>query len=499
MYNPGDYTLWGLIVKLNDIARGIGQYELVGDGSVWINDVTYDSRDVQKGDLFCAIRGEKVDGNQYVEAAIKAGASAILTSRSDLDVNVPVVVVPYDRSAMTRATIALYKKYLRKVRLWGVTGTNGKTTSTVILQSILNSSGCRTGTIGTLGWSFGDKSGTLERTTPEAPDLVRLIRNMVEHRATDVVMEVTSVAVIMRRIERLRFHAAWFTNLSQDHLDVHNTMEEYFEAKHKFFRYLGRWSIAASNLDSPYGSKMLEGVHTKTLTYAFNQPADIRGVRVGDSKKRNRIQVKSEYGRLDFISPLVGLFNDENVLGCCAVAMASGMDFEAIQKGVERVPQIRGRMECLELENGVRAVVDYSHTPAALEEALSALRPSTERKLVVVFGAGGDRDRSKRPIMGQIASQWADRVYVTSDNPRTEEPEKIVQDILEGTRGSHVESIVDRREAIRTALNNAWKGDTVLVAGKGHETYQEINGVKHDFDDREEILQISPEIREEFE
>ncbi|MFH0882929.1 MAG: UDP-N-acetylmuramoyl-L-alanyl-D-glutamate--2,6-diaminopimelate ligase [bacterium] len=479
---------------LHDLIKHIPGARLIGDGTVGVHLPKYDSRLVKPGDLFCALRGEQVDGNRYVETAVKAGATAVLTAYPTSDPGVPTIYVQSDREGMAYASHALYGDPTSRVKIIGVTGTNGKTTTTHILQSIINAAGGRCGRIGTVGWEFSGKSKPLARTTPEAPDLLGVIADMEDAGATHIAMEVTSIAMPMKRVEGFKWTAGLFMNLSQDHLDLHGTMEEYFLAKKTFFKDLPEPASAIANADDPYGNRILQGISARCVRYSLVEHADVVGEIIREGNEGLTISITYLEGCFEVTAPYVGRFNAENVLGAVATALMLGISPKQIQRGVAGAPQVRGRMERLLLGSSVTAVVDYAHTPAALERALLALRPMTRGKLIVVFGAGGDRDRQKRAVMGQVAAENADRVIVTSDNPRSEDPDAIIEEILEGAKGKHVVSVPDRKEAIVHALEIARKGDVVLVAGKGHETYQEINGVRHPFDDREEVLKAGAEV-----
>lgn len=467
---------------------------VVGDSSRELGRPRHDSREVRAGDLFCAIRGEAVDGNRFAPQAVDAGASAVLTADPELALEIPVLRVPDDRAAMAAAAHAYYGDPTKTLRVVGITGTNGKTTTSHMLQSVLNAAGGRCGRIGTVGWEFGGHGEPLVRTTPEAPELVELVANMRELGATDLVMEVTSIALPMCRVDGFEWAAGLFTNLSQDHLDLHGSMEAYFAAKKSFFQAIASSRPAVSNLDDEWGGRMLEGVQAQAVGFGFEIDTDVRGRVLEESAAGMKIEVKGFDTQFELQAPYVGQFNAENVLGAATTALALGISADAIEAGIAHAPQVRGRMERLRLEGGVTAIVDYAHTPDALQRALRALRSMTSGKLIVVVGAGGDRDRAKRPLMGRIASGYADHAIITSDNPRTEDPEAIVREVLAGADSANTTSIVKRREAIGAALEMAGEGDVVLIAGKGHETYQEIDGVRHHFDDREEVLKLRREV-----
>ncbi|MCB2213111.1 UDP-N-acetylmuramoyl-L-alanyl-D-glutamate--2,6-diaminopimelate ligase [bacterium] len=475
---------------LSALVKRLHGASLRGNGSVEITGLTYDSRRVQPGNLFCALVGGSSNGNDFIPQALKNGALAVMTDKpDDVTADVPVVVVPDARVAMAYAAHELFDKPTQKLVLTGITGTNGKTTCTYVLQSILNAAGHKTGLIGTTGWSFAGEGEPLERTTPEAPDMLALLANMREKGATAAVLEVTSIAMPMHRVDGFHFAAGLFTNLSQDHLDLHGSMEQYFAAKTSFFEMLPADAVAVTNFDDENGKRALLNTRALTYRYGFNQDAEVRGTLVEESASGMTIRVDGPFGSFEMKTPYIGRFNASNVLGCATLALAMRIKVSAIQAGVANAPQVRGRMERLSLEGGVTAVIDYAHTPDALQRALEALRPLTSGKLIVVIGAGGNRDATKRPLMGKAAADGADVAVITSDNPRFEDPAGIVRQVASGA-GEKAVVVVDRREAIKRALDLANSGDVLLIAGKGHETYQEIEGVKHPFDDREEVLKL---------
>jgi UDP-N-acetylmuramoyl-L-alanyl-D-glutamate--2,6-diaminopimelate ligase len=477
-------------MTITELIKNLPDATLVGNGDTEIRGLNYDSRRIQHGDLFCALVGETSDGNAFITKALGNGAVAVLTDQGDaVPEGCTAIVVPNARIAMANAAHQLFDNPTQSLLLTGITGTNGKTTCSYVMQSILDAAGRKTGRVGTTGWDFAGEGAPLERTTPEAPDMLKLLVNMRERGADAAVLEVTSIAMPMHRVEGFQFDAGLFTNLSQDHLDLHGSMEEYLAAKKLFFEMLPPNGVAVANADDPVGLQMLDGIAAKAFTFGFNTDADFRGELISESADGMTIRVKYKGESFDLVTPYIGRFNASNVLGCIAIALALGMDRDLICEGVKLAPQVRGRMERLQLEGGITAVVDYAHTPDALERALEALRPMTRAKLIVVVGAGGNRDAIKRPIMGRVASEGADLVLITSDNPRFEDPDMIVRQISEGSDKSAM-VVVNRRKALETALDLAEVGDVILVAGKGHETYQDIEGVKHPFDDRAELLNL---------
>ncbi len=477
-------------MRLSALVSSIPGAVIRGNADVEVGLPRYNSGQVGPGDLFCAIKGKVVDGNRFVPQAKELGAAAILTADSGLQTDLPLIIVPDDRIGMAQASNILYNNPTNKVILIGVTGTNGKTSSTIILENILKYAGLQVGRIGTLGWAMGDRKGELPRTTPEAPDLLEVITKMVNNGVTHVVMEVTSIALSMKRVFGFNYKGGIFYNLTQDHLDFHHSMEEYFLSKKDFFLMLNQDSFAIANLDDPQGLRMLEGVTAKKIGFRLNRPADVWAEIQSESAIGSNLRIHRQKTVFDVFLPLLGRFNIENATGCLAAALELDIDSTTITRALAELTVIPGRMERVIIEKDLLVIVDYAHTPDAIEKVLTALRPVTRGKLWIVFGAGGERDRGKRPKMGEAAARWADRIILTSDNPRGENPETIIAEILAGIIDVPVIRETDRRMAIRIALEEAKAGDTLLIAGKGGETYQEIQGQRFHFDDREEVLKI---------
>jgi UDP-N-acetylmuramoyl-L-alanyl-D-glutamate--2,6-diaminopimelate ligase len=481
------------------VERGIGA-RVVGDASVRISGVQHDSRQVGAGDLFVAIPGAKLDGAAFVKSAIERGAAAI-ASEQPLEAPVPVVEVASARRALSLAAHAVYGEPTRAVRTIGITGTNGKTTTTWIVDEALTSLGRKpalVGTVETRGLGHREASAF---TTPEGDDLARFARRMVDGGATDLVMEVSSHALTLFRAEGITFEVAAFTNLTQDHLDFHGTMEAYLEAKARLFFDLAPAS-AVINVDDAAGvalAKRIDRAVTRLFTVSRTSTrADVYAKSYTLGREGVVAPIVCPRGALTIESRMVGAHNLDNLLLAAGCLCALGLDVRDIERALGRVVGAPGRLERVEDPRDVATFVDYAHSPDALAKALDALRPITPGRLIVVFGCGGDRDRGKRPIMGAAAGERADLVVVTSDNPRTEDPASIVDAIVPGVaksltrvdtiagvdRGYTVE--VDRRAAIGLALSAATAGDTVLIAGKGHEDYQILGTTKIHFDDREE-------------
>ncbi|MGB9773330.1 MAG: UDP-N-acetylmuramoyl-L-alanyl-D-glutamate--2,6-diaminopimelate ligase [Bacteroidota bacterium] len=480
-----------------------GGLDIASGGELRVSGVAYDSRQVKPGNLFIAIRGEKFDGHQFVADAINRGARAIVIEESAEKLypdslfahsNAAKIVVAESRKALAHIANRFYRNAASKLRIIGVTGTNGKTTTTFLLQSILQAAGEQSGLLGTIEYRIGDEVRTASHTTPESLDLHALFAEMVERGTRWVVMEVSSHALALDRVYGISFEAAVFTNLTQDHLDFHRSMEAYFAEKKKLFDRLPSTAKAITNADDEYGQRIIETTPAMRYRYGLRNAADVRAENISTSLEGISFDVLFHGNRYQLRSPLVGRFNVENVLAATAAAFAVGVPFEAIQSGVRSVSSVRGRFEPVPSPEGWIAIVDYAHTPDALEKCLRAIHElmpagvSQQGRIITVFGAGGNRDRTKRPKMGRVASELSDVVIITSDNPRNEDPQQIIEEISAGTT-THalIKKIVNRREAIEYALSMATAGDVVLVAGKGHEREQIIGNQVIPFSDRDVV------------
>ncbi|MCU1493498.1 MAG: murE [Acidimicrobiaceae bacterium] len=477
-------------IPLDTIVDRVAPIVALGDSSaVSITGVAFDDSKVAPGSLYCCLPGARVDGHEFAARARRAGAVAFICEHSlgtDAEGAVQLVVGPGEaRSAMARAACAFYRDPAASLRTVGVTGTNGKTTTTYLLRAILERNGWPTGVVGTLDGA---------RTTPESPELQRVLAEFRDRGSVAAALEVTSHALVQGRVDGIRFDVAVFTNLSQDHLDFHETMEAYFAAKSKLFDP-SRTRKAVVNADDDYGRRLAERASVETVTYSLGE-----ATRLELAATSSRFELAGRPVELH----LGGVFNVANALAAAAAARALGIGEDVIVAGLQSARGVPGRFETIESIDGVTVVVDYAHTPAALEQVLSSARAvlgsiegqlvagraskARAQRLIVVFGAGGARDRGKRPAMGAIASQLADVVVLTSDNPRNEDPADIADQLLAGVQGgtdSHVE--LDRRAAIGWALSAARAGDVVVVAGKGHETTQEFADATVGFDDREVV------------
>ncbi len=457
-------------------------------GAIEVSDLAYDNRAVRPGTLFFCVRGFTRDGHDFASDAVQRGAAALVVQRP-LALPVPQVVVDDARAAMAPAAAAFFGYPTERLQVIGVTGTNGKTTSAFLVRSLLEADGRRTGLLGTVTSVIGGRNRPVERTTPEAIDLQRTFRQMLDAGDVACVIEVSSHALALRRADAVTYAAAIFTNLTQDHLDFHATMEEYFDAKRRLFLDLHP-GAAIVNIDDPYGARLAAEIEQPITFSLRSMEATYRAERVETGLEGSHFTVREPDGPLAVLSPLRGRFNVYNVLGAFAAARTLGVPATVAAAAIASAGQVPGRFEPVDAGQPFAVLVDYAHTPDSLENVLAAARQLTTGFLHVVFGCGGDRDRGKRPLMGEIASRLADRVIVTSDNPRSEDPEAIIKDILAGA-GHGVLHMTDRRAAIQQALADAGRGDVVVIAGKGHEQGQELaGGRKVPFDDVTVVREI---------
>jgi UDP-N-acetylmuramoyl-L-alanyl-D-glutamate--2,6-diaminopimelate ligase len=470
-------------------------------GELPVSGITYDSRAARSGSVFVALKGEKADGTAFARAAIARGAiAAVSEAAGPSDVSVVWVQVPDARQALAALAAVFYGDPSEKLLLVGITGTNGKTTASYLLASIFEAAGLVCGRIGTVGYRIGRKEIQAERTTPEAPELQAMLHDMVAYGCRACVMEVSSHALALRRPDYSRFAAGVFTNLTRDHLDFHRNMEEYFAAKRRLFEMLPGNAVAVVNVDDRRGAELVATGH-RTVTYAIDAEADVTPAGMESSLEGLRFEARTPRGTLRVRSPLVGRPNAYNILAAVATATALDLPFEAIERGIADLQNVPGRFQLVsDPRDDVRVVVDYAHTDDALKNLLETARPLATRRIITVFGCGGDRDRTKRPLMGAVAARLSDIVIVTSDNPRSEDPAQIIEQIKRGIvsserwsasrtqtaeSGVRVLAIVDRKEAIERAVREAATGDLILIAGKGHETYQVIGERVLPFDDVE--------------
>ncbi|MDA1475647.1 UDP-N-acetylmuramoyl-L-alanyl-D-glutamate--2,6-diaminopimelate ligase [Bacillus changyiensis] len=455
-----------------------------------ITSIEMDSREVKTGSLFVCIKGYTVDGHKYARQAVDKGAVAILAEKQ-VDVDVPVIIVKHSKRALAVLSDAFYGQPTKQLRLIGITGTNGKTSTSHIAEEIFKHAGSRTGLIGTMYMKINDQILDVKNTTPESVTLQKTFRKMVDQQVDTAIMEVSSHALHMGRVHGCDYDIAVFTNLTQDHLDYHETMEEYQHAKSLLFSQLGgafhhekpKWAVL--NADDPVSESFAQVTAAYLLTYGIINEADIKAVEIKITPKGTSFDLVTPKGTKQVTIPLVGQFNVYNVLAAVAIAIAADIPFETITKAIEGLSGVKGRFELVNAGQDFPVIIDYAHTPDSLKNVLHTSRAMTEGKLFVVIGCGGDRDKTKRPQMAKIATELADEPIFTSDNPRSEDPIAIIKGMEEGVRGAYYHSIVNREQAIFFAITNAKKGDVVLIAGKGHETYQQIGDQIFDFDDAE--------------
>ena len=456
--------------------------ELMGNGApeVEVSGLAYSSASVTPGTLFFCVPGHRVDGHDFAPDAVAKGAVALVVQRP-LKLGVPEVVVDDVRAAMGPAAARFHGDPTSQLDVVGVTGTNGKTTTAFLVRSLLEAAGISTGLLGTVTSVIAGREEPVERTTPEGIDLQGIFRRMLDGGDRACVMEVSSHALHMERVAGIRFAVRIFTNLTQDHLDYHGSMEEYYAAKKLLFTRPGGAAIV--NVDDPYGMRLAGEIESPT-TFAIDREADFRARDVAFDVNGSSFVCQTPDGDVDIRTRLPGLFNVQNALAAIAAARALDVPLGTIADALVEAARVPGRFEPVDEGQDFGVLVDYAHTPDSLENVLRAAREVTQGRLHVVFGAGGDRDRAKRPLMGRAAAEHADRVIVTSDNPRSEDPDSIVDMVMEGAPAA--ERIVDRRAAIARALETAEPGDVVVIAGKGHEQGQEFeHGRKEPFDDRD--------------
>ena len=481
-------------MKLSDIIKDIQVRAIQGSADVEIVDVDIDSRRVKEGHLFVAIPGTQTDGHQYVGKALEQGAVAVLCEHIPEGVptdNATFVVVDSTETAIGPVATAFQGYPTQKLKLVGVTGTNGKTTIATLLYNLFRSLGYRCGLLSTVCNYIEGEPIPASHTTPDPVELNRLLRRMVDEGCEYAFMECSSHAIAQQRIGGLKFAGGIFTNLTRDHLDYHKTVENYRNAKKAFFDMLPKGSFAITNADDKNGLFMVQNTKATVKTYSTRSMGDFRARLIECHFEGMYLDIDGHEVGVQFI----GKFNVSNLLAVYATAVMLGQQPEDVLVVLSTLKSVAGRLEPIHSPEGFTAIVDYAHTPDALENVLRAIHEVLQGKghVITVCGAGGNRDKGKRPLMAQEAVAQSDRVIITSDNPRFEEPQDIINDMLAGLDNKQMKkvvSIVDRREAIRTATMMAQKGDVILIAGKGHEDYQEIKGVKHHFDDREIVREI---------
>ncbi|ASK63585.1 UDP-N-acetylmuramoyl-L-alanyl-D-glutamate--2,6-diaminopimelate ligase [Virgibacillus phasianinus] len=478
-------------MKLNEIISILPFYKaMYAVEDVFVNEIKMDSREVNQGDLFICINGFTVDGHEYIDQAIANGAAAILVEKA-VDTNIPTILVPDSSRALAMIAAHFYHYPTTKFPLIGITGTNGKTTITYLVEKILNECNWKTGIIGTIQMKIGNRLFPVQNTTPDSLFLQKSFHKMVEYNVDTAIMEVSSHALDMGRTYGCDFDVAVFSNLSQDHLDYHKDMNDYLRAKSLLFSQLGNTyrkthpKFAVINVDDPSHDMIKRSTAQHIITYGCNTEAAIMATDVELKANRTIFTLNTQVGEISVSSMLIGMFNVYNMLAAVGVAMAFHIPLGTIKSALEKITGISGRFEPVGGDQPFTTIVDYAHTPDSLENVLQVIKEFAKKNIYVVVGCGGDRDKTKRPQMAAIALKYANKVIFTSDNPRTEDPSAILEDMVNGQMEKHYEIIQDRRQAIYRVINLASDDDVVLIAGKGHETYQLIGHTKYQFDDRE--------------
>jgi len=480
-------------MKLDQVIKNIQVTNLIGHSDIDLKGINSDSRKVESGHLFVAVKGTQTDGHSYISTAIEKGAIAVLCEElpTELSENVTYIQVKDTEDAVGKAATAFYGDPTSKLELVGVTGTNGKTTIATLLYDIFRHFGYKAGLLSTVCNYIDDEAVPATHTTPDPISLNELLGRMAEAGCKYVFMEVSSHSIDQKRISGLRYAGGIFTNLTRDHLDYHKTVENYLKAKKKFFDDLPKDAFALTNVDDKNGMVMLQNTKAKTYSYSLRSLCDFKG-RILENHFEGMLL---SFNEKELAVQFIGKFNASNLLAVFGAACLLGKKEEDVLLALSTLRPVAGRFDSLRSPQGYTAIVDYAHTPDALVNVLSAIHEILEGKgkVITVVGAGGNRDKGKRPIMAQESVKGSDKVIITSDNPRNEEPQDIINDMLAGLNTEELKNvitIVDRKEAIRTACMLAQPGDVILVAGKGHENYQEIKGVKHHFDDKEVLREV---------
>ena len=480
-------------MKLEELLKGINVIEIKGDSTQTVSGIHMDSRKVEAGHLFIAVKGTQTDGHAYIGKAIELGASAIVceTFPEDMASHVTYIKVADTEDCVGKLATAFYGDPTSKLELIGVTGTNGKTTIATLLYNMFRKFGYKVGLISTVCNYIDDEAIPTEHTTPDPITLNKLLGRMADEGCKYAFMEVSSHSVAQKRIGGLKFAGGIFTNLTRDHLDYHQTVDNYLKAKKAFFDNLPKSAFALTNLDDKNGMVMVQNTKAKVCTYSLRSISDFKGKVLEDGFEGMLLDINNVEVNVQFI----GRFNASNLLAVYGTACLLGKKPEDVLLVLSTLQPVSGRFDALRSPRGYSAIVDYAHTPDALTNVLNTIQEVLNGRgnIITVVGAGGNRDKGKRPIMAQEAAKYSDKVIITSDNPRFEEPQDIINDMLAGLSKEDMRkviSIVDRKEAIKTACMLAQAGDAILVAGKGHENYQDIKGVKHHFDDKEVIREI---------
>ncbi len=478
-------------MKIKDLLKNIDYNIIQGSDQEDIKNISWDSRNVGKDALFICVKGANVDRHDYALTAIEEGAIALIIEKEigSIPKNIALIKVKDSKAVMATLASEFYEEPSKKFNLIGITGTNGKTSTSYFISEVLENLGRTVGLIGTIENKLGGKKLQTEKKNPTTPDSIELqssFNEMVKNKVTDVVMEVTSIGLEEHRVDKSNFNIGVFTNLTQDHLDYHGTMENYRDAKLKLFNLCQKGLI---NIDDTYGKDFVKGASCEVFTYGINNDADYKAKDIHYSLKGVDFTLLHQGKEYRVSLKIPGRFTVYNALAAIGSCHLSGFPLEKIIQGVEAIHTVRGRFESVPNDKGYLVVVDYAHTPDGLENILSSVKELTEKRVISVFGCGGDRDRTKRPIMGEISGRLADYTIITSDNPRTEDPDSILRDVEEGIKAtnSSYSLEVDRRKAIHNALDMAVEGDIIVIAGKGHETYQIFKDKTIHFDDVEVV------------
>jgi len=481
-------------MKLKDLTKDLNIKAAKGDFDVEISGVAYDSRQVKEGDVFVAVPGFKVDGMAFVPDAVKSGAAAVVAQKPVENVSVPQIVVPSSRTALAKISNTFYDFPSRKLKLIGITGTNGKTSICYLLENILRKAGHKVGLISTVEIKINGGHVESKLTTPESLDLQKILDQMVKHDVTHVVMEVSSHSLALDRVLGTEFDIAVFTNLTHDHLDFHGSMEDYLKAKMKLFSSLGKGvkkEVAAIlNKDDGHSKPILDLLKGNALTYGINYNANLVAKNIKFDLKGMTFSLATQKEAVPVRTKLIGEASVYNILASVLSALTLGEELIQVVEAVGYFEGAPGRFERIKTGKSFDVVVDFAHSPDGLQKLIETYRPFVKGKLILLFGCPGDRDREKRPIMGGIASKLADHVIISTDDPHSEDPRKIIDEIEDGMCGKTYEKIIDRRQAIEKALSLAKKGDMVLIAGRGHERYQDFGGKKLEIDDRAVVREV---------
>lgn len=483
-------------MKLTDLIKDLKPVKINGKSDIGINKIEYDSRKVTQNDVFVAVRGYKTDGHKYIEQAIKNGAAAVIAEEHTENIKVCEIITDNTRKALSLVSAAYYGYPSKKMKLIGITGTNGKTTTTYLVKSILEFAGYKVGLIGTNQNMIGSKVIPTERTTPESLELQKLFADMVSEGAEYCVMEVSSHSLCLDRVYGNPFYIGAFTNLTQDHLDFHKTMEEYAKAKSILFTMCER---AVVNADDKYVNAIIGNADCKVVKYGINKKSDILAKNIKYNQRGVLFEVETPFGSENIRLDIPGEFSVYNALCAIGICQGTGVGISDIAKALILAKGVKGRAEVLSTPTDYTVMIDYAHTPDGLENIIGTVKGFCRGRVITVFGCGGDRDATKRPKMGKIAGDLSDFCVVTSDNPRTEDPDAIIKDILSGMTDVKAEyvAICDRTEAIEYAMRNAKENDIIILAGKGHETYQILKDKTIHYDEREIVRDILAKINSE--